>query len=153
MGKTKKKKERIKMWIIIPIIIGGIAIVLAGGYFISAPGRREVANLVIDDVNFKKFRDGVYVGEYIGENSHLRDAQVEVTISDGTISNIKTLKGAIDKDGNPVKLTGNLSVDSIYENVMKSQTLEVDVVSGATLTSKAHLKALENALKKAQPEQ
>lgn len=43
------------------------------------------------------------------------------------------------------RITGILLVGS-------SQTLEVDVISGATVTSKAHLKALENALEQAQPE-
>jgi uncharacterized protein with FMN-binding domain len=33
---------------------------------------------------------------------------------------------------------------------LSSQSLQVDVISGATLTSKTHLKALEDALKKAQ---
>ncbi|HHV58206.1 MAG TPA: FMN-binding protein, partial [Firmicutes bacterium] len=34
--------------------------------------------------------------------------------------------------------------------VIKSQSLQVDVISGATLTSKAHLKAVENALEQAE---
>ncbi|QAT63508.1 FMN-binding protein [Acidilutibacter cellobiosedens] len=38
----------------------------------------------------------------------------------------------------------------MFDNVVKSQTLQVDVINGATLTSKVHLKALENALKQAQ---
>ncbi|HPN90458.1 MAG TPA: FMN-binding protein [Bacilli bacterium] len=36
---------------------------------------------------------------------------------------------------------------------MKAQSFDVDVISGATVTSKAHLKALELALKKARKNQ
>ena len=40
------------------------------------------------------------------------------------------------------------AVVGIEKNVMEAQSLKVDVVTGATTTSKALLKALENALKK-----
>jgi uncharacterized protein with FMN-binding domain len=56
----------------------------------------------------------------------------------------------LDKEGNSAELTGGLSIDDMFDNVVKSQTLQVDVINGATLTSKVHLKALENALKQAQ---
>jgi uncharacterized protein with FMN-binding domain len=38
----------------------------------------------------------------------------------------------------------------LFRHVIESQSLQVDVISGATLTSKAHLKALENALEQAE---
>jgi uncharacterized protein with FMN-binding domain len=37
--------------------------------------------------------------------------------------------------------------------VIDAQSLQVDTISGATLTSKAYLKAVENALLKAQREE
>ena len=36
--------------------------------------------------------------------------------------------------------------DELINNVIKNQSLDVDVVSGATVSSKAILKAIENAL-------
>lgn len=56
------------------------------------------------------------------------------------------------KDGTPAVIKGGLSIDNLFDNAVKSQTLQVDVISGATITSKAHLKALENALEQAQAE-
>ncbi len=56
----------------------------------------------------------------------------------------------MDIEGKPAKLTGDKSISDLFENVIKSQTLQVDVISGATLTSKTHLKALENAIRQAQ---
>lgn len=42
-----------------------------------------------------------------------------------------------------------ISIGDLFRHVIESQSLQVDVISGATLTSKAHLKALENALEQA----
>lgn len=152
MSNTVRRKGKIKMWIVILIIIGVIVVTLVSGLVFSAPGRREVQELIITDVNFKKLRNGSYEGEYIGIKDHSRDTKVQVTISEGKISDIKILKGALDKEGKPAELTGGLSVGDLFGNVIESQSLQVDVISGATLTSKAHLKALENALEQAQME-
>jgi uncharacterized protein with FMN-binding domain len=38
----------------------------------------------------------------------------------------------------------------LFGRVLEERSLEVDAVSGATLTSRAYLKGLEDALKKAQ---
>jgi len=56
----------------------------------------------------------------------------------------------VDKEGKPAKLTGGQSIADLFGDAIKSQTLQVDVISGATLTYKTHLKALENALEQAQ---
>ena len=150
MNKTVKEKRKIKVWVILLIVVGVIGVLSAGGIIASAPGRREVRDLVINDVDFKKLRDGTYVGEYAGIKDHLRDTQVEVKVAGGKISEIDILKGAIDKAGKAAELTGGLSIDDMFNNVVKLQTLKVDVISGATLTSKTHLKALENALEQAE---
>jgi uncharacterized protein with FMN-binding domain len=139
-----------KMWIVIIIGIVIIAVISFGGILLSLSGRHEVQKLTIDFVNFGKLDDGIYIGEYTGIKSHSRDTRLQVTIYEGKISDIKILKGALDKEGNPTELTGGLNIDDLFENVIKSQSLQVDVISGATLTSKTHLKALENALEKAQ---
>lgn len=60
------------------------------------------------------------------------------------------LKGALDSEGKPQKLKDGRGIDDLFNDVIESQTLNVDVISGATLTCKAHLKALENALEQAQ---
>jgi uncharacterized protein with FMN-binding domain len=38
----------------------------------------------------------------------------------------------------------------LYDRVIQAQSLQVDTISSATLTSKAYLKAVENALVQAQ---
>lgn len=149
MSKTTNRKGKRKMWIVMLIIaiviVGGIL----GGILADASRRNEIRALSIMPVDFKSLQDGTYVGKYTGAKSHMSDTKVEVTISEGEISDIKVLKGALDKEGNPVKLTGGRSIDDLFNQVIEAETLQVDVISGATLTSKTHLKALENALKQA----
>jgi len=145
-GKRKGKK---KMWV--PILI--IVIVISGGalgaILIDGPNRREISELSFPHIDFSKLRDGTYIGEYIGTKSHLRDTKVEVTITGGKISNVKVLKGAVDKDGKAVAMRGGKSVQDLLDTVIKSESLQVDVISGATLSSNTHLKALGNALEQA----
>jgi uncharacterized protein with FMN-binding domain len=130
-----KRKGKIRMWIILLVILVVIAAGMGGAIYFTEPGRRELKNLTIDVMNFKKLRDGTYVGEYKGTIDSMRDAAVKVTVESGKVSDIVELKGALDKDGKPVKIIGGLSVDDLFGRVINSQSLQVDVISGATLTS------------------
>lgn len=153
MSRSEKRKGKIKMWIIIVVIVVVVIGVGAlGGILADAPGQREIKELVFSDIEFKNLRDGTYIGEYKGIKDHKRDTKVEMIVSGGEISDIKILKGALGKDGTPEELKGGLSINNLFNSAVQSNTLQVDVISGATITSKAHLKALENALKQAQPE-
>ena len=150
MAVTKTARNKVRIWIVIPIIIG-LAICGASIAFLAdAPGRQELQTLVIGDVDFTKLEDGTYTGEYNGIKGDSRNAAVEITVLNGEITGIKILKGALDSDGNLAELTGGRTVGDLFQQVVESETLQVDAISGATLTSKAHLKALENALRQAQ---
>jgi uncharacterized protein with FMN-binding domain len=139
------------MGIIIVVIFAVLGIVALIGVLADAPGRREIEELTFSDVKFTNLHDGTYVGDFNGTKAHTRDTKVEMTVKDGEIKDIKILKGALGKDGKPVELKGGLSIDNLFNSVVQSQNLQVDVISGATITSKSHLKALENALVLAQP--
>ncbi len=49
-------------------------------------------------------------------------------------------------------MTNGVTMADLLKKAVETKSLQVDAISGATLTSKAHLKALENALKQANPE-
>ncbi len=150
MKNTVRKKGKIKVWIVILVIIGVIGIALLGGIMGTEPGRREIRNLTINDINFKNLRDGTYVGEYKGKKDSFRNTRVEVTVSSGRVTGIKVLKGALNKEGKPAEINSKGStVEDLFEKVIETQSLQVDVISGATLTSKTHIKAVENALEQA----
>lgn len=67
---------------------------------------------------------------------------MQVTVSSGKVTDIQLLKN---KENRPPEFTNKL-----YDRVIKSQSLQVDTISSAKLTSKAYLKSVENALVKAQ---
>ena len=80
------------------------------------------------------FRSGVYEGHY---QFSRWEAKVQVTVKNGVITDIKSLQ----------EVFPNVS-DQLNEEIVKEQKNNVDAVSGATVTSKAYLKAVENALTK-----
>lgn len=150
MNTGKRRKGKRKMWIIITVL-AVIVVAMGGGYLATAPGRQELMNVTIAALDFKKLRDGTYVGQYCGTKDHLRDAKVQVTVLSGKVSGIKVLEGKnVYKEGKPIELRNGLTIEDLNNSVIKKQSLKVDVISGATLTSNAYLKAIENALEQAQ---
>ncbi len=148
-GKIRKGKRR--MWIVILSILGTIGVTMGVGILATAPGRQELMDINIATLNFKKLRDGTYIGQYCGTKDHFRDAKVEVTVSSGKVSSIKVLEGKnVYKEGKPIEIRNGLTIEDLNNSVIKEQSLQVDVISGATLTSNAYLKAMENALKQVQ---
>ena len=131
------------MLIIIPVILVTIVGLGLGGALVFTSGeRREAKNLPIAIVDFKKLKDGTYIGEYEGGMYKWRANEVQVTVSSSKVTDINILKH---KENRPPEFTDNL-----YNRVIKAQSLQVDTISGATLTSKAYLKSVENALAKAE---
>lgn len=149
MGTSKTGKKKLKIWRILLIVAGIVVLVTMIALLADAPERQELQALTIENIDFTKLQDGTYIGEYTGAKGSSRNAAVKVTISGGRITEITILKGAMDSDGNAVGLTDGMTIDDLFQRVLESESLQVDAISGATLTSKAHLKALENALKQA----
>jgi uncharacterized protein with FMN-binding domain len=138
------------MWWTIGIIIGCIVLALVVVVlFVDGPNRREIWGLSIGDIDFAHLKDGTYEGEYTGKTSHLRDTKVEITVAGGELAEVKILKGAVDKDGKLAVVSKGKTIGDLFEVVKQSKDLHVDAISGATLTSITHLKALEEALKAA----
>lgn len=97
---------------------------------------REVAAIKIGSVDLGSIEDGVYLGEH---NTRLVSAQVKVTVKNHQIASIEIMKHENGR-GKPA--------EEIVDAVVRAQSLQVDAVSGATVSSKVILKAIENALTK-----
>ena len=145
-----KKRKRSRWWLVLGIVFLVFAVVGIAAMLSDAPARREIEALTIGNVDFGSLKDGTYTGSFSGTKGSLRDTTIEVTIKNGTVSNIRVLKGAVDETGAPLEICNGQTVYDLFDRVLERETLQVDVVSGATLTSKTHLKALENALLQAQ---
>ncbi|ADY14352.1 MAG: FMN-binding protein [Sphaerochaeta sp.] len=133
------------MWILLSLV-AVLAIGLCMAMRVDSPNRKEASQLQFAQVQFSNLKDGTYVGQWNGSTSHVRDTKVEVEIADGKVAHFKILKGAVGKDGQPVKLSKGRTIEELFQAVVDQQSLAVDVISGATVTSKTHLKAFENAL-------
>ena len=112
-----------------------IALLIGGGIFYITRGLGAGSRLVIGDVNLKSLNDGVYEGRYDGDRW---SNEVSVTVKDHEITGIDIVKDVKFPNGDVSK--------KLIENVIEKQTPNIDTVSGATVTCKAYMKSIENAL-------
>jgi uncharacterized protein with FMN-binding domain len=138
------------VWIVILSIVGVIVLGVAAVVVLTTPGRNELKNMVIADVDFNKFQDGVYTGAYRGTKDSFRNTAVEVNVESGIVTKIRVTEGELAGDKQTAEIRRGFTINDLFDKVIKCQSLQVDVISGATLTSKAHLKAVENALEQAE---
>jgi uncharacterized protein with FMN-binding domain len=120
--------------ILISIILIFI-LVFAGGIFYLTRGLYEGTNMKVNGINISNLNDGVYNGKY---NDGRWSNQLNVTVKNHKITEIK-----IENDVTFVKPSVS---DELFNKVIKAQNTTVDAVSEATVTSKAYLKSIENAL-------
>lgn len=140
-GKRKGKGCLIVLLIIFMVLAVGGGI---GWSFISKE-HREAASLPLNAVNFDQLRDGTYHGVYEGGMYRWRVNACDVTVTNNKVVGIQ-LAGSNDPGAK------NTDYEMLYERVVQAQSLQVDTISGATLTSKAYLQCVENALIPAQQE-
>lgn len=129
--KIVKKILKVLLIILIVIIVIGVIFVP-----IDIKKQKEVRNLSIEKVDLTKLEDGKYTGNY---KKYRWNYNVEVTINNHKITDINIINDMYNNDKFNNELIGN---------VIEKQNVDVDTVSGATISSKVMLKAIENALNK-----
>jgi uncharacterized protein with FMN-binding domain len=97
--------------------------------------KEEVA---IGSPDLSEVADGAWKGSY---SAGLVKVEVEVVVAAHRIESVRILKHRTGK-GKPA--------ERIVDSVVAAQSLQVDLVSGATASSKCILKAIETALEKGQ---
>lgn len=116
--------------------IGGvIAIGVSIMVFILMNGMNTAQALELNQINLAQVEDGNYVGTY--ETARWTNT-VEVVIENHEIKEITIVKDVM------FSLEG-LS-ERLFNRVIEKQSIDVDIETGSTITSKAYLKAIENAL-------
>lgn len=109
------------------------AALLLGGC--EALKKAEAAKkMEISSPPIERLADGIYAGSH---DAGLTKVKLEATVRGGRITSIQILEH---QNGKGEK------AEAITEEIIREQSLEVDVVSGATISSKSILKAAENAL-------
>lgn len=126
-------KKVLKVLLIIFIVF---VVVIAGAAFYLTRGLDAGVQVDISSIDASAVKDGTYEGTYeAGRWSNT----VVVTVKDGKITDIQVKEN--------VALPQQGLSDEIFKRVMDKQNTQVDAVTGATVTSKAYMKAIENALK------
>jgi uncharacterized protein with FMN-binding domain len=105
-------------------------------YYHANKFEKELGALTVDPVEFSKVKDGVYDG--VSDLSILT-AKVSVKVEKAKVTGIKLLEH---------KHSPNHGADKITDKIIAAQTLNVDAVTGASLSSKVIKKAVSEALKK-----
>lgn len=124
------KKRKNKFLMITGVVAAFIIIMLAGGLIVVTRGLPEMQELVINDINPGELPDGLYTGEF---SRYRWSNRVKVTIEGGRIMDVQFDSG------------GALE-QKLSERIVADQSLLVDIDTGATVSSKAFLKAVEEAL-------
>lgn len=117
------------------IIIGGIVVLVAAMVIGAMSGMGEVRKLIINDVDLAAIADGVYSGSY---HKTRWTYDLEVTVAGHKITSIKNT--------NPKTKMAKGFNDNAAMEIIKKQSPKIDAMSGATISTKAFSKAVENAL-------
>ena len=145
-GKPKGRRIAKGCALVLLILVVLLAIGAAIGWSFLAREHREARSLPLDAVNFDKLKnDGVYHGLYEGGMYGWRYNECDVTVANGRVT-------AIGLAGSKDPGVGNTDYELLYDRVIEAQSLQVDTISGATLTSKAYVQCVENALIQGQNE-
>ncbi|MBU5670691.1 flavocytochrome c [Paenibacillus brevis] len=115
------------------ILVMGVIGCSGGGNKNEAPNAPEAATEGL-------FTPGTYVGEAEGLHSTIK---VEVTVDANTIQSVKVLEQQ-DTEG-----VSDAVFETIPQKVVEGQSLKVDVVSGASVSSNGLIDAIADALSKA----
>ncbi|MEW9095916.1 MAG: FMN-binding protein [Clostridiaceae bacterium] len=122
-------------------ILTAMLIVVFGMFtaiYISIQGlNKKIREVEINNVDLYKVRDGEYSGEY--NLKEIIGAKVKVTVNNNKITDIDLIEH---------KYGLGKKAEAVTNRVIEEESLNVDVVSGATASSKVILKSIENALTK-----
>jgi len=134
MRRLKKTIKIVHIVLAVVILIGTV-----GAIVMSNADRKlsELYNVQICDVDLASVPDGKYEGTH---KVFPISAVVEVTVKEHKITGIDLVKHQNGQGG---------AAEAIPGKVVEAQSLQVDAVSGATLSSKVILLAIEDALKNA----
>jgi uncharacterized protein with FMN-binding domain len=136
-GKAKKSGRR---KLVLGMVIALVSLLIIAGLIggIYAWRFLEVANaLTVEDVDMSRVPDGTYEGSY--SVFHVK-AAVKVEVADGRVVSIAFT------DSGKMSEEAQQEISDIFDEVISSQSLDVDITSGASVSKKVSLKAVEEAL-------
>lgn len=128
--------------VVVSLAVLGLCVYAYNAFPAPAAPTQEVAAAeeVTDFVALAEAADGTYTGTAKGFGG---DITVDVTIAGGAITDVK----AVGENETPG--LGSVAIEKLPAAILETQSVEVDSVTGATVSSDAILKAFGEALKQA----
>ena len=125
-----------KIIVIVVSVFLIFVLVSAGGIFYLTRGLDASSKLEVGSVDLSTIGDGIYLGKH---SAGRWTNEISVTVKDNAITSVEVVKDVLFKK--PEVTT------ELINRILEKQSTQVDVVAGSTVTVKAYLKAIENALK------
>lgn len=127
----RKGKPRPWVWVVLGLVAALIVLVVVVIRNLPMPQQQQVSD---SSFNLSSIEDGTYPGEC---DNGLVVVRLEVTVRDHAMAGVHIIEHQNGK---------GQSAEAITDKVVASQSVEVDAVAGATISSQTILKAIENAL-------
>lgn len=137
----ERNERKLKMKKKVFIVVGAVLVIgLAFGVkaLLEVQSYQDqIANMQINEIDLSNVQDGVYEGSY---DAKLIKVKLAVEVTDHVIKSIDLIQHENGK-GKPA--------EAVIPEVIETQSLDVEAVSGATNSSKVILKSIENAIESA----
>ncbi len=122
-----------KIFRVIAVICVIFIVSVAGLLYIKS---KDLSTINVSNIDLKNVSNGSYIGEY---STSLVKAKVKVNIKNNKIISIDIIEH---------KCGMGKKAEEITKEIEESQSLDVDLITGATLSSKVILKAVQVAINK-----
>ena len=119
----------------VSIVFAVLLVIMIGFVAWMTKGLSHGQNVVVDEIDLREIADGEYTGSYSAD----RWANTLIV----QVRDHKIIEIEIEK--NVLFYTQEVS-DVVFGEVIAKQSLDIDIQAGATVTTKAYLKAIEDAL-------
>jgi len=119
------------LWGLLIGVVGFVVVVVVAGASYAAALRKAADRTVVPPLNLAGVTDGTYTGSAV--IMHVKP-QVSVTVAGGRITSITP----------SASVAGNIA--PMADRIIAAQSLDVDGISGATITTKAVKAAISDAV-------
>jgi uncharacterized protein with FMN-binding domain len=92
---------------------------------------------------------GLKNGSFTGQDfpNFYGDVQVQIIVSGGRITDVKALQYPTDRPQSAY--ISSVAIPYLHDEVLKAQSAQIDIISGATFTSDSYAQSLQSALARA----
>ena len=120
---------------VIGIILGLLVVIAGSGALFIKADMEKTKTVALEGKTASGLKDGVYEGQYTGGRF---SNTLQVTVKKEAILDIAVIK--------PVTFELEGHLENFTSSVLNAQSTDIDAITGATLTTNAYLKSVENAL-------